>query len=93
MKDTVHIALLGEFDQNRPSHAATIDALNHSAVHISINVEIEWISTHSFEIPANNKLLKGYDGVFGAPGEPVSSLGYINGIQCARKEKIPYLGT
>jgi CTP synthase (UTP-ammonia lyase) len=38
-------------------------------------------------------LLQEFDGVWGAPGDPKSSLGVINAVQFSREKDIPYLGT
>lgn len=93
MEKVIKIAVIGDFDDSRPSHVATHKALQHSASALSTNIEIDWISTHPLENINNSKKLKGFDGVWGASGDPDSSLGLTNAIQVARENNIPYLGT
>ncbi len=93
MDKTTRIAVIGDFDKNRPSHVATDKALKHSAASLSLNIESHWIPTKPLENESNLKRLENFDGIWGAPGDPESSLGVVNAIQIAREKKIPYLGT
>jgi len=56
-------------------------------------VDICWLPTQPFEKLDNLKSLLTFDGVWGAPGDPDSTLGVINAIQVVRENNIPYLGT
>ena len=87
------IAVVGDYDHNRPSHLATSEAIEKSAIHFSQEVRVEWVPTRPFEIADKLALLQEFDGIWGAPGDHHSSLGYINAIRVAREAQIPYLGT
>jgi len=87
------IAIIGDYDQNRPSHVATSEAIQNTANYLSKNPLVQWISTQSLESDAALMQLQEFDGIWGAPGDPESSLGVINAIKVARKNNIPYLGT
>lgn len=93
MGKVTRIAIIGDLDEDRPSHLATVKGLQGSATALSIDIDIEWIATKSLEQSQNCKRLLNYDGIWGAPGDPESSLGFTNGIQVARENQIPYLGT
>ena len=87
------IAVVGDYDQNRPSHIATSDAIEKSTIQFSQEVRVEWLPTRPFETADKLALLEEFDGIWGAPGDHHSSLGYINAIRVAREAHIPYLGT
>ncbi len=87
------IAIIGDYDHNRPSHVATSEAIQNTANYLLKDPLLQWIPTQSLE--SNDALIRllEFDGIWGAPSDPESSLGVINAIQVARKNNIPYLGT
>ncbi len=87
------IAIIGDYDQNRPSHVATSEAIQNTANYLSKDPLVQWIPTQSLESDEALIQLLEFDGIWGAPGDPESKLGVINAIQLARKNNIPYLGT
>lgn len=87
------IAIIGDYDKNRPSHAATNEAIQKTAASISKKLFVKWIPTQLLEVDDKLALLQEFDGVWGAPGEPKSSLGVINAVRFTRENDIPYLGT
>ena len=89
----MRIAVIGDFDSKGPSHKATAGAIERSALRLSRQVTVKWIPTQVLETDECQKLLMEYDGIWGAPGDHKSSLGYINGVRVARESNIPYLGT
>lgn len=89
----MRIAIIGDYDQERPSHVATSGCLRRTSRYLSRQVEAEWLPTPLFEADHNLAKLLKFDGVWGAPGDPDSQLGMINAIQFAREKEIPYLGT
>lgn len=90
---SVRIGILGDFDRGKHSHWATEAALFHAAAKLEIGVEPHWVSTPAAEADAAGAL--GFaDGVWGAPGSPFASAqGMLRGIQHARRNGTPYLGT
>ena len=94
MSKTANIGIIGDFDQSRPSHQATNDAINHAANHLSIRVNITWLPTQSLLKTENFRGLEQFAGLWAAPGSPYQSLcGALRGIQFARETNHPFLGT
>ncbi|MFW2365859.1 MAG: hypothetical protein ACN4GW_05540 [Desulforhopalus sp.] len=87
------IGIIGDYDQNRPSHVATSKAIQNTAKYLSIDPVVQWIPTQSLLSDVAIIQLQEFDGIWVAPGEPESSLGVINAIQVARENNIPLLGT
>lgn len=91
--ERIKIAVIGDYDQSRPSHMATSSALHQAAAHLPADAFIQWVPTVSLEHLDNLSHLLEYDGICGAPGPPDSALGVINAIKVARENEIAYLGT
>lgn len=89
----MRIAVIGDYDQNRPSHIATAGCIQRAEQYLSRRIVAEWISTHFLEEHDTLDELLEFDGIWGAPGHPDSTLGTINAIQVSRENDIPYLGT
>ena len=88
------IAIVGDFEAGRPSHAATNEALRHAANASGFVVDSEWIGTPTLEKKAGVKKLEDYHGVFCAPGGPYrSATGALDAIRFARERGWPFLGT
>ena len=89
----MRIAIIGDYDQMRPSHVATSECLQKASSYLSKQIVAEWLPTLPLEANHTLATLSEYDGMWGAPGEHDSSQGYINAIKVARERNIPYLGT
>lgn len=87
------IAIIGDYDLNRPSHIATTKSIQKVADFLSKKVVAQWVPTNSLEGDHTLCELQEFDGIWGAPGDPISSIGVINAIQVSREKDIPYLGT
>ncbi len=87
------IAIVGDYDHNRPAHIATNKAIIHAASILPYEVETQWVPTLSLENQDTLKGLERYHGIWGSAGDPESSLGLVNAIEVARTKNIPYLGT
>jgi CTP synthase (UTP-ammonia lyase) len=91
MKPT--IGIIGDFDR-RPTHLATQSALDHSISKLGKSGTWEWISTQSLLAPEGLTKLSKFSHILCAPGSPYRSLeGALQGIQLARENRIPFLGT
>jgi CTP synthase (UTP-ammonia lyase) len=89
----VKIGIIGDFDETKPSHAATNEALRHCSEHLSIHIEAAWLPTEGLEGDTVKELCK-YDALWCAPGSPYKSFaGAINGIRYARERGCPFIGT
>ncbi len=80
------VAIVGDHNPSYPTHQFTDEAFAH------LGVEARWLPTPTLDDdPAQ---LGGYDGVLISPGSPyVSTAGAIAGIQWARENDVPLLGT
>lgn len=87
------IAIIGDYDQKRPSHVATSECLQRASSYLLKHIEKEWLPTRPLETNHALARLHEFNGIWGAPGEHSSQLGMINAIQFARENNIPYLGT
>ncbi len=94
MNRTIDIGIIGDFDEKKTSHTATMNAIEHAAGYLSIKTKVTWLPTPSFlkeEAPEN---LKQYDCIWVSSGAPYKSMeGAIQGIRRAREIKKPLIGT
>lgn len=96
----IKIGVIGDYD-GRVSHLATNEAIAHCAKYIGLDQETEWIATNSLESSNNHSItndslqsLNRFDALWCAPGSPyISAQGAMNGIQFARANNIPFIGT
>jgi CTP synthase (UTP-ammonia lyase) len=88
----VRIGILGDFNAEFRSHHATNDSLQHAAKKLELEVNCEWVSTPS--LVESVQALANYDGLWASPGSPYKSMeGMLRGIQFAREQDWPFLGT
>lgn len=85
------IAIVGEFQPQNKTHQLlnlSLDWLNHRG-----EFTYEWLDTDRVEMEGK-ALLRGYSGIWSAPGSPFKSLeGALEAIRVARANNIPHLGT
>ncbi len=94
MTADVRIAIVGDFEAERPSHKATNEALRHAAERVTAAVSADWIPTQALETAADHGKLEEYDGIFCAPGGPYRSMnGALEAIRFTRERRWPFLGT
>ena len=89
MTSTIEIGIIGDYNPSNPTHIATNEGIGHAARLLPAHaVKATWLHTdqsHSFD---------DFQGIICSPGSPYKSLeGALRGIQCAREEIIPFLGT
>jgi CTP synthase (UTP-ammonia lyase) len=89
----VPIAIIGDHDASRPTHAATDEALAHAARALGVEVAARWLPTHALlELPSGE--FDSWAGFCVAPGSPYRSLdGALRAIRRAREGGKPLLGT
>ncbi len=93
MPRKLNIGIIGDFNPHSETHTATNLAFSHAATRSQVSTDIEWISTLSLEEHAEDRL-KQFDAFLCAPGSPYRSMkGALNGIQFARENDQPFLGT
>jgi CTP synthase (UTP-ammonia lyase) len=87
------IALVGDQSPSVKAHVAIPKALKLAAGANDVRVEETWINTAALEREANAQL-RGFHGIWCAPGSPYASMeGALNAIRFARERKVPFLGT
>jgi len=88
------LAIVADFDPKSRSHAATTDAITHSASALGLAVETQWVATTELDRPDGLKRLAEYGGIWIGPGSPYRSMnGALAAIKMAREGRIPLLGT
>jgi CTP synthase (UTP-ammonia lyase) len=94
MTKALRIGILGDFNPEFRSHHAINDSLQHASGKLKLKVESEWIPTLSLEKPSSDELLAAFDGLWASSGSPYQSMtGMLRGIQFAREQDWPFLGT
>jgi len=89
----IKIGIIGDFDEKKPSHRATVEAISHCASQLSLPIETAWLSTVSLKT-ADTMTLCRYDAFFCAPGSPYLCYdGALSAIRFAREGHVPFLGT
>ena len=94
MNNEIKIAVIGDFESERPSHKATNAALRHAADTLLISLTTDWLPTPSLETEIESTKLKKYHGIFCSPGGPYKSMtGTLKAIRFARESGWPFIGT
>jgi CTP synthase (UTP-ammonia lyase) len=94
MSKTINIGIIGDYDAEKPSHAATINAIDHAARHLAIKTRVIWLPTPSFLSKVGQNKIKEFDALWGSPGSPYRSMeGALIAIRLARESKRPFIGT
>ena len=92
-RPSVRIALVGKYVELHDAYISVRESLNHAALHLGVNVEIDWIHSSDLERGKYLDVVNAADGIlvpggFGSRGIE----GKIMAARVARNEKIPYLG-
>lgn len=87
---SLNLAIIGDFDPKRPSHAATNRALNHAAGALFVEMKPVWLPTRQMR----DADLEHFDAFLCAPGSPYKSIrGALAGIRFCREQNWPFVGT
>ena len=94
MNQHLQVGIIGDHDPQRPSHAATVDALQHAVQALGLPLEATWLATPTLDGAEGERLLARYDALWCAPGSPYASMeGALAAIRYARERDIPFIGT
>ena len=86
----VRIAILGDFNPESQSHAATNNALRHASDRARIDLESAWLRTDAIDLA----LLEHVSALWVAPGSPYADMEKVlTAIRFARERALPCLGT
>ncbi len=83
---------MGERDASFPPHVALDAAVEHSAAHLGLVIELEWLATPQIAADPNSMLTR-CSGLWAAPGSLASVQGALAGIKFARESATPLFGT
>ncbi|AKL11582.1 TPA: CTP synthase [Kluyvera intermedia] len=91
VKDTLRIALVGDYNHDVVAHQAIPLAIDDAAAVLEITADYDWLATS--EIRSSDDLV-GYDAIWVVPASPYKNpQGAFIAIQYARENAIPFLGT
>ncbi|WP_296262403.1 MULTISPECIES: CTP synthase C-terminal region-related (seleno)protein [unclassified Pseudomonas] len=90
-KQTIRIALVGDYDEGVAAHQAIPVALARAAGEAAVNVEPLWLPTPQI---GDGSCLRTFDGIWCVPGSPYRDMdGALTAIRVAREGRVPFLGT
>ncbi len=93
MADTIGVGIVGDHDQNNPTHIATEEALGYAGASLGVSVVAKWLPTGYLE-GRGSKVLREFDAVFCSPGSPYRSFdGALEAIRFVRENHVPFIGT
>lgn len=91
VKDTLRIALVGDYNHDVVAHQAIPLAIDDAAAVLEITADYDWLATS--DISSSDDLV-GYDAIWVVPASPYKNPeGAFIAIQYARENAIPFLGT
>ncbi len=89
----IRVGLIGDYDQEVKAHIAIPKAIQLAANELGDEIEFDWLATSTLDQDYERKLAK-YQALWTVPASPyVSMQGALNGIQFARENQVPLLGT
>jgi CTP synthase (UTP-ammonia lyase) len=92
--DPLQIGILGDYDPNSPTLPAIQKSIQHAAEKLKLSAEGNWLATDTLLGSDVEAKLKSVDALWAAPGSPYKSFnGMLRGIEFARKNDWPFLGT
>jgi CTP synthase len=89
----VRIAVVGKYTSLVDSYKSVQEALIHGGIANDVGVEIDWLSSETFENGATATVLSTYDGLLIPGGFGVRGVeGMLEAIQWARTNGMPFFG-
>jgi CTP synthase len=90
---TVRIALVGKYVQLQDAYLSVVEALNHSAVHHGVKLEIVWVDAETLSWAEAERRLAESDGILIPGGFGIRGIeGKIAAVRYARELGVPFLG-
>lgn len=91
VKDTLRIALVGDYNPEIVAHQAIPLAIDDAAAVLELMADYDWLTTSDI---GSAEDLVGYDAIWVVPGSPYQKTeGALIAIRYARENSIPFLGT
>jgi CTP synthase len=90
LKDSLRVAIVGDYNPDFVSHPATGKAVELAAEALGIPAAFDWVPTPE----ATDERLASYDAIWASAGSPYKSLeGMLDSIRYARERGKPFVGT
>jgi CTP synthase (UTP-ammonia lyase) len=94
MRSLLNVGILGEYNPQKTSHPATLEAIGHAAGYLSVKTETTWLSTPSCLTEKGLQRLVDFDALWASSGGDYQSPpGLLKGIRRARELHKPFIGT
>lgn len=91
LKDTLRIALVGDYNHDVPAHQAIPLAIDDAAAVLDITADYDWLATTELTSPED---LVGYDAIWLVPASPYKNAdAAFIAARYARENSMPFLGT
>ena len=91
LKDTLRIALVGDYNHDVPAHQAIPLAIDDAAAVLDITADYDWLATTELTSPED---LVGYDAIWLVPASPYKNAdAAFIAARYARENSVPFLGT
>ena len=88
MRVATRIGIIGDFNEDNPTHIATNNGIQHAAEVLGKRFEAVWLPTDRAQEFGR------FQGLLCSPGSPYKSLdGALDAIRYARENNIPFIGT
>jgi CTP synthase len=92
-RGSIQIGLVGKYVQLKDAYLSVIEALRHSCIHHSKNLEIVWVDAETLAEQELRSCLDEADGILVPGGFGVRGTeGKIMSVRYARENKVPFLG-
>ena len=90
-KDTLRIALVGDYNHDVPAHQAIPLAIDDAAAVLDITADYDWLATTELSSPED---LVGYDAIWLVPASPYKNAdAAFIAARYAHENSVPFLGT
>jgi len=92
-RPSVRVALVGKYVELHDAYMSVREALKHAALHLGVDVQIDWVHASELERGKFQDVVEAADGILvpgGFGGRGIE--GKIKAAQIARTRKIPYFG-
>jgi CTP synthase (UTP-ammonia lyase) len=94
MKKSINIGIIGDYDEKKTSHPATMAAIKHASKYLAVETTVAWLPTPWFLTGKSLERLGQLDAMWASSGSPYASMeGAIEGIRLARETGRPFIGT
>ncbi|UGB02132.1 CTP synthase [Leclercia sp. G3L] len=91
VKNTLRIALVGDYNPDVPAHQAIPLAIDDAAAVLEVTADYDWLATTELTSPED---LVGYDAIWLVPASPYKNAdAAFIAARYARENSVPFLGT